>query len=217
MGFLRTILNFLFPASCLSCGKRDEELCAECLASFPKAERESEKWIFPLFDYRHPQLKKAIWLLKYKGRKGLAGIFAKALYAPLLEELGDFAVMENFFSPILIPVPLSNKRYRERGFNQAELIAEELLKLLAENKTFRLETGVLIKPRDTEHQARIENRSDRLKNIIGSFAAKNIGRIKNKNIILIDDVTTTGATLSEAKKVLKNAGARKIIAFTVAH
>jgi len=68
-----------------------------------------------------------------------------------------------------------------------------------------------------EHQAQIENRQKRIKNIIGSFAVKNKDIIKNRNIILIDDVTTTGATLNEAKKVLREAGAKKIIAFTIAH
>ena len=82
---------------------------------------------------------------------------------------------------------------------------------------FSFLNNVLIKPQETEHQARIHNRSARLKNIVGSFSVKNEELIKNKNIILIDDITTTGATLTEAKKVLKHAGARKIIAFTVAH
>ena len=85
----------------------------------------------------------------------------------------------------------------------------------------RLEKNILIKIKDIEHQARIKDRKERIKNIIGSFAIKNpeknIELIKNKNVILIDDILTTGATLSEARKVLKQAGARKIIAFTVAH
>jgi predicted amidophosphoribosyltransferase len=82
-----------------------------------------------------------------------------------------------------------------------------------------LKNKILIKPKETEHQARIKDRRTRLKNIIGSFAVKDSekNKIKNRNIILIDDITTTGATLTEAKKVLKQAGARKIIAFTVAH
>ena len=71
--------------------------------------------------------------------------------------------------------------------------------------------------KNTEHQARIKDRRARLKNLSGSFAVKNEGLIKNKNIILIDDITTTGATLAEAKKILKQAGVRKVIAFTVAH
>jgi len=81
----------------------------------------------------------------------------------------------------------------------------------------KLEKDTLIKPKDTKHQAHIENRSERLKNIIGSFAVKNPEAIKGKNIILIDDILTTGATLTEARKILKYSGARKVVAFTVAH
>jgi len=216
MSFSDTILNIVFPVNCISCGKTGNDICIECLGTFPVAERESAKWIFPLFEYRHPLIKKSIWLLKYKGKKRIAKIFAEVLYGKILEELSDLTLLENFYQPVLIPIPLSAKRKRERGFNQAELICHEIIKL-DKNKNLILEKSVLIKPKNTEHQARIENRNKRLKNIIGSFAIKNSEKIQNKNIILIDDVSTTGATLSEAKKILKQAGAKKIIAFTVAH
>ena len=133
-----------------------------------------------------------------------------------MEELSELSVMENFREPLLIPIPLSPKRYRERGYNQAELICRELIKI-DRNKNFKLEKNILIKPKETEHQARIKNRRERLENIVGSFSVKNVESIKNRNIILIDDITTTGATLAEARKILKKSGARKIIAFTVAH
>ncbi len=219
MSFLSTILNIVFPIYCISCKKSGESLCIECLSSSPPAERESANWIFPLFDYRHPLVKKAVWLLKYKNKKPLAGIFAEVMYGRILEELSDLSTMENFIEPILLPIPLSSKRYRERGFNQAELICKELMKIsdLRYGVDMKLEKDVLIKIKDTSHQAHIENRSERLRNVVGSFAVKNNERIKRKNIILIDDVTTTGATLAEAKKILKQAGARKIIAFTIAH
>lgn len=206
----------IFPVHCVSCGISGSDLCLTCLTDFPVAERESAKWIFPLYDYRHPPIKKALWLFKYSGKKRLAKVFAEVMYGKILEELSDLSTMENFRDAILVPIPLSAKRYRERGYNQAELICKSLIEL-DEGKNFRLEKNILIKPKNTEHQAHIENRSERLKNIIGSFAIKNAGLIKNKNVILIDDILTTGATLSEARKVLKNSGARKIIAFTVAH
>jgi ComF family protein len=125
------------------------------------------------------------------------------------------ALLENFTNPLLIPIPISKKRYRERGYNQSLLVCKELIRIDKEN--FDLESSVLIKNKETEHQARIKNRNERLKNIIGSFETKNENKIKNRNIILIDDITTTGATLNEAKKILKESGAKKIIAFTVAH
>jgi ComF family protein len=216
MSLIDTILSICFPVRCVGCGKEGSELCFKCISGSPDAERESDNWIFPLFDYRHPPIKDAVWLLKYKGKKRLAIIFAEVMYGRILEELADLSVMENFTDILLIPIPLSKARMWERGFNQAELICKELI-ALDENKNFKLENGVLIKTNDTKHQARIENRAERLRNIVGSFSAQNVEQIKNKNIILIDDVTTTGATLREAKKILEQNGARKVIAFTVAH
>ena len=217
---LNSILNLIFPVNCISCGVSGVNLCLTCLSDFPPAERETAPWIFPLYDYRHPPIKKALWLLKYKGKKRLAYIFAEILYGKILEELSDLAVMENFNNVILIPIPLSKKRYRERGYNQAELICKELAKL-DNNVNFKLGNNVLIKIKDTKHQAHIGNRNERLENIIGSFAVKNtkenISLIKNRNVILIDDIITTGATLNEARKTLKQSGARKVIAFTIAH
>ena len=247
MGLLNTIfssiLNMVFPVKCVFCGKNGRDFCIKCLSDSPPAERETAKWIFPLYDYRHPSIKKALRLFKYKGKKRLAESFAEVLYGKIVEELSELSVMENFRNIILIPIPLSAKRYRERGYNQAELICKELIHLSKTNhltppsaplslvrrgaggEVFTLENNILIKPKETEHQARIGNRAKRLKNIIGCFAiksdkqntTKNIDRIKGKNIILIDDITTTGATLNEARKILKKAGARKVIAFTVAH
>src|ERR1035437_8179055 len=232
---LNSILNIVFPAKCILCGKNGADLCLICLSNSPVAEPENTNWIFPLYNYHHPSIKKSLWLLKYKGKKRLAKIFAEVIYDKILEELSELSVMENFTNSILIPIPLSPKRYRERGYNQAELICEEIIKIsktryltpplapLSSNlergrdEVFTLETNILIKPKKTEHQARIKDRRTRLKNIIGSFAVKNPEKIKNRNVILLDDITTTGATLAEAKKVLKQAGARKIIAFTIAH
>jgi len=225
MNILDTILNIVFPVNCIACGKRGFDLCLKCLSDSPSAERESANWIFPFFDYRHPPIKKSIWLLKYKGKKRLASVFAEIMYGRIIEELSELSVMNNFREPILIPIPLSKRRYRERGYNQAELICRELMKIdsdinlrySVDIKNFRLEKNVLVKIKETEHQVNIKDRKERLKNLSKSFSVKNSELVKNRNIILIDDVLTTGATLTEAKKTLKQSGAKKIIAFTIAH
>ena len=219
MSFLNTIFSIVFPPKCAICERRGPELCLSCLTAIPAAERESAKWIFPLYDYRHPGIKKSLWLFKYQGKKRLAGIFAEILYEKISEELAELGPMENFSQPILIPIPLSGKRYRERGFNQAELICRELIKIneMRQGRYLKLENNILKKPKDTEHQARIKDRRERLKNMRGTFAVKTSEFVRGKNIILIDDILTTGATLSEARRVLKEAGARKVIAFTIAH
>lgn len=216
MWLLNTILNIIFPVNCVSCGEKGEDLCVKCLSTSPEAERETEKWIFSLYDYRDPIIKKAIWLLKYKNKRTLANTFANVLYGRILEELSDLMVFENFRDPILIPIPISSKRRKERGFNQTELICKKLAEL-DKNQNFKLNKNILIKDKETIHQAHIKERKDRLKNLAGSFQVLNPEIIQNKNIILIDDVTTTGATLKEAKITLKKAGAKKIVAFTIAH
>lgn len=216
MFILNTILDILFPVNCLSCGKSGKIICYDCLANFPKAERYTEKWIYPVFDYRHPPIKKSIWLLKYKNKKVVAKILGEILHEHILEEFSDLESFENFKNPILIPIPLSKKRYKERGYNQAELLCKEILNQDKEN-IFELETKVLLKNKETEHQARIKNRNERLKNLKNTFSVVNSEKIKDRNIILIDDVTTTGATLAEARKILKISGAKKVIAFAVAH
>lgn len=218
MNILNTILNIIFPVNCLSCGEDGEYLCVKCLADTPPSLRESDEWMFPLYDYRHPPIKKSIHFLKYKGKKTLANTFAQTLYPRILEELSDLTLMENFYNPILIPIPLSRKRHKERGYNQSELICKNLARLDKE-VNFKLEKDILIKNKETKRQAHIKDRRARLNNLIGSFSInkEKINKIKNKNIILIDDVFTTGATLGEAKKILKKFGAKKVIAFTIAH
>jgi len=219
MNFLDTILNMIFPVNCISCGKKDSDLCMKCLLNSPSAERETANWIFSLFDYRHIPIKKSIWLLKYKNKQKLANIFAEIMYGKIIEELAELSIINNFYKPILIPIPLSKERYKERGYNQAELICEELIKIDKNNNSnnFKLENKILLKIKETEHQAKIKDRGKRLKNLVNSFGVINGELIKGKNIILVDDVLTTGATLNEAKKILKQFGAKKIIAFTVAH
>lgn len=236
MHFLNTILDLVFPVKCISCGENGSDLCEKCLRNIRGAERESAKWIFPVFDYRDPIIKKSLWLLKYRGKKRLARVFAKIIYEKMQEELSELLPMENFNDIILIPVPLSPKRRRERGFNQAELICRELIKI---NSTgaglpqggiptpvlcrtpliLNLDCDILLKPKETEHQARIKDRKTRLRNLTDTFTLSDEKEksVDKRNIILIDDITTTGATLNEARKILKKAGAKKVIAFTVAH
>ena len=219
MGFLNTILDIVFPENCLGCKKSGVYLCGDCLAEAPPAERPTLSWIYPIYDYRAPTIKKSIAFLKYKGRRKIVDVFASVLYGRMLEELADLSVMENFTNPILSPVPLSPKRYKERAFNQSEILSRKIKDLDKDNNFIFIE-NILVKPKDTKHQAEIKDRSARLLNLAGSFSINSKYDpefIKGKNIILIDDVTTTGATLLEARKVLKAAGARKVIAFTIAH
>ncbi len=114
----------------------------------------------------------------------------------------------------LVPVPLSKKRERERGFNQAKILATKLQKVLPHSYL----ADILSRPRNTLPQFSL-TREKRLKNVQDAFALKeNVIRekMKNQTFCLVDDVTTTGATLFECAKVLKKSGANKVFAITIA-
>ena len=217
--FIHRLLNFLLPQKCLGCNKKQVILCRECLKTLPLPDSEGPRNIFAAAHYDYEITRRAVWLLKYRGIKQLA--------EPLAELINTrcFSVKHRVFyfdksEWIIIPIPLSSKRLRERGYNQAELIAKHLLDKIktsdVEIKNIGCLTDVLYKKFHTESQVNVKDREKRLKNMKGSFGIKNPELIKNKNIILIDDVSTTGATISEAEKTLLKAGAKKIIAMVVA-
>ncbi|HEY4495835.1 MAG TPA: hypothetical protein VJC04_00550, partial [Candidatus Paceibacterota bacterium] len=133
-------------------------------------------------------------------------------------ELSELEIFENFTQPLIIPVPLSSKRRRERGFNQCEILLDELTKLDTGN-IFEINKNLLIKIKDTSSQTKTDSRASRLKNLRGAFAVSEDSGAgaAGRNIIVIDDVTTTGATLSEAIKTLRRDGARKVLGIALAH
>jgi ComF family protein len=130
-----------------------------------------------------------------------------------MEDLSDDIYM-NDSSSILVAAPLSRERLRERGFNQAELIAREVSKQIGLELVLCVE-----KIKHTPSQVTIGNKKSRLTNLVGAFALipTAINQIKNRNIILIDDVYTTGATIREITKELRKAHPRSIKSYTLAH
>ena len=175
-----------------------------------------QKRMFSALNYREPIVREIIWHLKYKHQKNLSGLLANCLYPLLLEELSEKKLFENFRDPILIPIPISKSRYRERGFNQSELIAREM-SLIDSHQHFEININVLYRVKDSEHQARIKDKRLRTLNSKDAFAVRNASAISKRNIILFDDVITSGATTLSAKQELLKAGARKIIIVSVAH
>lgn len=117
-----------------------------------------------------------------------------------------------FKNYIVIPIPLHKNRLREREFNQAEILA----KIIAGKLNLVMRAGALIRVKETKSQADLKDWEDRKSNLAGSFAAGAPKIVSKKNIILVDDVFTSGATINEAVKTLRLAGARKIIALVVA-
>ena len=143
-------------------------------------------------------------------------ILGSLLYNKVIKKIEDDNMLSAPANMLIIPIPLSKKRLKERGFNQSEILAQEM-SYRDREENFILETSVLYRIRDTGSQALIKDRETRMNNVKGCFAVNNKNKILGKNIILIDDITTTGATLEEARKVLWDNGAQRVIAFTVAH
>lgn len=202
---LNLILNFLFPQKCFGCGAENEILCEECVGRIDRANPPAAGGVFAASNYSDPILRKTIWLLKYKKTKNAAEPLTRLLRRRVWDKI-------KLKDAIVIPVPLSKKRFRERGFNQAEEIARRLQKMVL----CEMRNDILLKTIHTTSQVSIKDKKRRLDNLKGSFAVKNPEAVTGKNIILIDDVCTTGATIGEAKKVLKSAGAKKVIAIVVA-
>lgn len=168
-----------------------------------------------IFKYKEKIIRKAIWEIKYNKNKIIIKKFGKILYDFILEELSDEILFSNFQNPLLIPVPISKNNLRDRGYNQCE----EIIKEIKQNDTqniFELSFDSLEKIKETPHQSKLNNKTKRLNNLKNCFSA-NPEKVKNRNIILIDDVITTGTTISEVKKELKKAGARKVIGIAIAH
>lgn len=207
------VFDFLFPKQHKD--KEAEDIDIETLSDKLLHTRETEnKSIYALFDYRDDTIRNMIWSLKYRKNKKIAKIFAQIFYDFLMEEFADLKIYSNFENPILIPIPIHKKLRRKNGYNQTELLAKELYKI---GDLFdSLQNKNLVKVKNTPHQTKLP-RNKRLENIKGAFAVKNTEMIKNKNIVLLDDVTTTGATLKEAQKILIKAGAKKVIGITIAH
>ena len=217
--FLDLIFSFLFPIT------KEERLFKERLESIsPQLLLENAPSILPIPDdgmlaalnYQQIEVKEIIWQLKYKGRKKLATLLAQCLYESLIAELSDKKLFDNFTEPLLIPIPLSKKRLRERGFNQSELIAREM-SFIDGDRNFTIETSVLYRIKDNEHQAHIKDRRARFENSKRTFTVLNRDKVLKRNIILLDDVITSGATMLSAKEELLNAGARMVFMISVAH
>jgi len=116
---------------------------------------------------------------------------------------------------VVIPVPLHFRKLRQRGFNQSELIARAALKLLTARERFPLAPGVLERRRETQSQIGL-SRHQRRENMRGAFGVVQADAIKDKAVLLVDDVFTTGTTASECARVLRRAGASKVFVATVA-
>jgi competence protein ComFC len=192
-------------AVCPACGRflegsGGDHLCAACLEAPP------DYTVHRSCGAYAGTLKEAILLFKYRKFAPLSGPLARfaedalGAEAPLWEG-ADF----------LVPVPLHPARRRERGFNQSHLLARDL----AGPRRLKVLRVSLVKARNAPAQAGLRA-ADRERNVVGAYAVRRPERIRGRVIVLVDDVTTTGATLRECARVLLEAGAKEVRAITLA-
>ena len=192
-------------AYCMHCGKplRDEaeEYCPDCRKQMAgggsSLDRGRSLWL-----HREP-VSGAVYRFKYKNRRRFGKIFAQELADSYGGLIRRWAVDE------IIPVPLHPSRLWKRGFNQAEILAREL----GERCGLPVRTDVLYRIRRTSPQ-KLLGRQERLQNLKGAFGVS-AEWTPCGNVLLIDDIYTTGATLERAARVLKKAGAQKVFFLTI--
>ncbi len=212
--FLSTIKNILFPVFCLNCDKEGEWLCVDCglkvksnYQYYPDVDSLDGLTVF--FNYNEKSIiGKLIKLLKYNYIRELEYIIYSVIPArPSLAE-GIYDYFKDFS---IIPIPLHPRRLRERGFNQSEMIA----KIFVNKFNFKkVENNILQRTKYTAQQAKL-NKADRQQNLQDVFAIKKSVYVP-ENILLVDDVYTTGSTMYACANVLRKAGAEKVFGMVLA-
>ncbi len=210
------LLDIFFPRECTGCRTLNTLLCEECLMRVPPASPAEHSFIRAVFDYKNKLIKRAVWRFKYKNARGFAEVFAPYLCDEIVGTLGEGLYASERAKFLIIPIPLHNARLRERGYNQSELLAQAVIKL-DHGGIFELASNVLVRTRKTKPQAHSEKRAVRIENLRDAFSCTDYARVRGRTVILLDDVTTTGATLLAAKQALTVCKPRKVLAFTVAH
>ena len=219
-----SLLDFLFPKRCVSCGMFGAYICKDCFAKIEFI----QKPVCPVCQRQavggktHPgcqgrlrldglvvatrysgSVKKAIAKVKYKWAYDIA----KILIDLIVVNLWKFDLASDL---ILVPVPLHVRRKKWRGFNQAEILAKSLS--LKFNQPYGEYLARII---ETASQVGLK-KDERKKNVKGAFRLRTGADVSGKNILLVDDVYTSGATMQEACRVLKKAGAKTVWAMAVA-
>jgi ComF family protein len=224
---LNAVIDIIFPKKCINCGRNGGYLCEDCLSLV-----EINPYYYCLCDRPHKLsspgkcslcasknldgllsassfnqelISKMIHKMKYGYLKEMSLLFAYLILTHLQNVEKDISGYS------LVPVPLSDAKKRRRGFNQSE----EIAKAIAGATSLPFFPDVLSKIKDNKAQAGL-NREERMENIKNCFAVKNKDKIENKKILLLDDVYTTGSTMDECARILKESGAKEVIGLSVA-
>jgi len=219
------LLNFFYPRTCVSCGTvllpHENFLCLHCLYNLPETryhefEHSPLSQLFTgrvrvervgafLFYKKGNQVQKILHYLKYNGGKEI-GVFLGNIYGTQLIQNKKWKTID-----LIIPIPLHRKKERKRGYNQSEWIA----KGLSSGMQIPYDTNLLIRSEFTDTQTK-KSRFHRWENVKEVFQITNPDALKNKHVLLCDDVLTTGATLEAAIQKLSVIQSIKISVVTLA-
>jgi len=200
-------IDLLFPPRCAGCGRIDTFWCDSCqnkLDQIPYPEK--VRPLPPLTDITATAphigvIREAVQGLKYENARSVA--------IPLGERLANQLAAQNWMVDMLVPVPLHTSRLRERGYNQSQLLGEQVAKHMA------IPCSPAALQRDKHTQSQVTMSADaRLTNVKNAFSA-NPNLVKNRVVLVIDDVYTTGATLSACAEALLASGAAAVYGLTV--
>ena len=216
MNIFEKIIGVIFPKQCVGCGLRGFLICDVCKSRIPSASNPMYEFITSVFSYSDPSVRRMVHLMKYRSGRYVAKFFAPYMLSSLSEFVGEEKLFIGNAPILLVPVPLSKSRMKMRGYNQSELLIKEIIKI-DNTKRFLLEKKLITKIKDTTPQVLMKNKSERLLNQTNCFAVMSHKKTKYETIILVDDVTTTGATLVAVRELLRKDGFKKVYALTAAH
>ena len=201
----RKILHFFFPNRCPVCGEviyANDSFCAECLSKLNYFDDdfsiEGAVNFTAVYAY-DKEITPAVMLMK----NGILGNSSYALGKALGEKLKENGTADKI--DLIIPVPMYKSDQRKRGYNQAEYICREISRIISKP----VRSGIIIKNRKTAGQKTL-GKNERMTNLKGVFSVADKEAVKDKSILLADDVCTTGSTLAELTKILLDAGAKDV-------
>ena len=197
------VINLIYPNVCGICDKiSKEDLCKKCEIKLNEIAK------FKIDKYKNKNFRKHLYIFKYEGiiKDRLINFkfndkiyIYKAFVNFIIKNKKICRFLKNY--DIIIPVPIHYKRRIKRGYNQSALIAKEIAK---NDNSIEYIDNVLLKQKNNKPQS-TKNKKDRQENVIGAYYIKNEYKIYNKKILLLDDIYTTGSTVNECAKALKQA------------
>lgn len=208
------IINLIFPKVCGICDKIcKDDICNHCNKKINNIKR-NKKHIYLaknfdthmyIFDYKD-LIRNKIIRYKFQDKGYLYKTFSKII----VNDKKICGFLENY--DIIIPVPISKQRKQTRGYNQTELIAKSITKSI---QKLEYSSDILLKIKETIPQSKLDSKK-RKQNILDAYKIKDITKVKNKKILLFDDIYTTGNTVNECSKILKQSGTKEIGVLTLA-